>query len=65
MGKSVVNVAFLARNGLLLPGGARRLNQATDWSIALQWEDTRKVLGLPDKLEIQANQSLDDDVSED
>jgi len=31
-GKRVVNVAFLTRGGRLLPGGARRLNQVTDWS---------------------------------
>jgi uncharacterized LabA/DUF88 family protein len=30
-GKQVVNVAFLTRNGELLPGGARRLNLITDW----------------------------------
>lgn len=31
-GKRVVNVAFRTRGGRLLPGGARRLNQVTDWS---------------------------------
>jgi uncharacterized LabA/DUF88 family protein len=30
-GKSVISVAFLTRGGQLLPGGARRLNQVTDW----------------------------------
>jgi len=34
-GKRVVNVAFEMRNGKLLPGGARRLNQATDWSLQI------------------------------
>src|SRR6185503_10571908 len=48
MGKPVVNVAFLARNGKLLPGGARRLNQVTDWSIALEWDIFRKFLGIPE-----------------
>jgi uncharacterized LabA/DUF88 family protein len=47
MGKSVVNVAFQARSGLLLPGGAKRLNQVTDWSIAIEWEPFRTALGLP------------------
>ena len=31
-GKRIVNIAFLTRGGQLLPGGARRLNQVTDWS---------------------------------
>lgn len=31
-GKRVVNVAFTTRGGELLPGGARRLSQRTDWS---------------------------------
>jgi len=31
-GKRVVNVAFKTRGGKLLPGGARRLSQVTDWS---------------------------------
>jgi uncharacterized LabA/DUF88 family protein len=31
-GKRVVNVAFLTRGGEVLPGGARRLSQKTDWS---------------------------------
>jgi uncharacterized LabA/DUF88 family protein len=46
MGKPVVNVAFLARNGKLLPGGARRLNQVTDWSISLEWDAFRKFLNI-------------------
>jgi uncharacterized LabA/DUF88 family protein len=47
MGKHVVNVAFKARSGVLLPGGAKRLNQATDWSITLEWEEFRVLLGIP------------------
>lgn len=46
LGKSVVNVAFKARNGVLLPGGARRLNQATDWSISFEWDEFREVLNI-------------------
>ena len=46
MGKQVVNVAFKARNGNLLPGGATQLNQTTDWSIALEWEPLRELLGI-------------------
>jgi hypothetical protein len=29
-GKHVINVSFLKKSGGVLPGGARRLNQATD-----------------------------------
>jgi uncharacterized LabA/DUF88 family protein len=34
-GKHVINVSFLKKNGGVLPGGARRLNQATDRIIEL------------------------------
>ena len=44
LGKHVVNVAFKARNGRLLPGGAKRLNQVTDWSIALEWNQLKQLL---------------------
>ncbi|MFW6105146.1 MAG: NYN domain-containing protein [Chloroflexota bacterium] len=36
-GKRVVNVAFKTRAGQLLPGGARRLNQVTDWSFNIEF----------------------------
>jgi uncharacterized LabA/DUF88 family protein len=49
MGKHVVNVAFKARNGVLLPGGAKRLNQATDWSIDLGYDEFRKFLNIQPK----------------
>jgi uncharacterized LabA/DUF88 family protein len=45
-GKTVINVGFLTNNGKLLPGGARRLNQSTDWSVELGYGDTRKHFGL-------------------
>ena len=45
-GKRVINVAFLTRGGQLLPGGARRLNQVTDWSINIKYEDLAPLLGL-------------------
>ena len=38
-GKRVVNVAFSTRSGELLPGGARRLNQVTDWSFIIPFSD--------------------------
>jgi len=66
LGKPVVNVAFKARNGLLLPGGARRLNQATDWSIAFDWDDFRQVLNIPDArlpaMEIDPNSDDDEGI---
>ena len=37
-GKQVVSVAFKTRGGQLLPGGARRLNQSTDWSLELLYQ---------------------------
>lgn len=37
--KRVINVAFQARNGRLLPGGARRLNETADRSIVLKHAD--------------------------
>lgn len=46
MGKQVVNVAFQARNGQLLPGGAKQLNQTADWSMALEWETLRELLHI-------------------
>jgi len=36
-GKRVVNVAFKTRSGQLLPGGARKLNQVTDWSFDIPY----------------------------
>ena len=47
MGKRVVNVAFQARNGKLLPGGAQQLNQTADWSVTLEWDEFRTILCIP------------------
>ena len=41
-GKHTVNVAFLTENDRLLPGGAKRLNQSTDWSIEVKHVDSKK-----------------------
>jgi hypothetical protein len=49
MGKHVVNVAFKARNGVLLPGGAKRLNQVTDWSVELGFDEFKGFLNIPAK----------------
>lgn len=43
-GRSVVNVAFQRRDGRLLPGGARRLNQVTDWSLAIPFDTAEEYL---------------------
>lgn len=45
-GKRVVNVAFLKEDGHLLPGGARRLGQTTDWSLEVTHADLKKFLKL-------------------
>ena len=46
-GKRVVNVAFRARNGSLLPGGARRLNETADRSLIIGYADLANYLNLP------------------
>ncbi len=45
-GKTVINVAFKTRSGKLLPGGARRLNQITDWSLDLEYEQLAEHLKI-------------------
>ncbi len=45
-GKRTVNVAFLTENDRLLPGGAKRLNQSTDWSIEVKYSDLKTYLGF-------------------
>ncbi len=37
-GKQIVNVSFLKRDGRVLPGGARRLNQATDRTVEMPYD---------------------------
>jgi uncharacterized LabA/DUF88 family protein len=49
-GKHIVNVAFETRGGKLLPGGAWRLNQLTDWSLKIPYTDFKKFLNLPVQL---------------
>lgn len=46
LGKIVINVAFQTSNGKLLPGGARRLNQHTDSSINIPYEDFKAYLNI-------------------
>jgi uncharacterized LabA/DUF88 family protein len=45
-GKRVINVAFKTRGGKLLPGGARRLNQITDWSLDIPYKDLATHLNI-------------------
>jgi uncharacterized LabA/DUF88 family protein len=45
-GKHTVNVAFLTQGRRLLPGGARRLNQSTDWCLEVEYQDLKKYLNL-------------------
>ena len=45
-GKRVINVAFRTRSGQLLPGGARRLNQAADWCYEVSYDSLGEHLGL-------------------
>ena len=45
-GKRVINVAFLGRNGKLLPGGARRLNQKTDAALTVPYDELKTYLGI-------------------
>lgn len=46
LGKRIVNVSFLTSNGKLLPGGAKRLNQSTDWSFEVPYIDSKKYFNL-------------------
>ena len=49
MGKTVVNVAFSARSGALLPGGARRLNEAADWSLIVDHKTLAEYMNMEKK----------------
>ena len=42
----VVNVAFKSRDGGSLPGGAARINQATDWNLEFPYDELAKHLDL-------------------
>jgi uncharacterized LabA/DUF88 family protein len=45
-GKHIVNVSFLKKNGGVLPGGARRLNQNTDRVIEIGFDDMQKFMEI-------------------
>jgi uncharacterized LabA/DUF88 family protein len=46
-GKQVVNVSFRKRDGMVLPGGARRLNQATDRTIEMTYNELFGFMRFP------------------
>jgi uncharacterized LabA/DUF88 family protein len=48
-GRHIVNVSFLKRDGLLLPGGARRLNQNTDSTIEIDYSEMRSFMRFPQR----------------
>ncbi len=45
-GKHMVNVSFLKKNGGVLPGGARRLNQCTDRVIELPYDEVKMFMKI-------------------
>ena len=45
-GKTVINVAFMQRNGKLLPGGARQLNIISDSSYSVPYDRLKSYMGL-------------------
>lgn len=46
-GKQIINVSFLKRDGKVLPGGARRLNLATDRKIEIPYQEVKKYMKFP------------------
>ena len=46
-GKQIVNVSFLKRDGQVLPGGARRLNQTADRTNELSYAELIKFMRFP------------------
>ena len=48
LGKKVVNVSFRQKNDTLLPSGASQLNETTDSSVEVDYDDFQKFL-FPDK----------------
>ncbi|ADE39476.1 NYN domain-containing protein [Candidatus Puniceispirillum marinum] len=50
LGKHVINVSFQKIDGGLLPGGARKLNEVTDWSMQISFQEFQTALSLEQKL---------------
>ncbi len=53
-GRHMVNVSFLKRDGRLLPGGARRLNQNTDSTIEIDYAEMKSFMRFPQRLPVAA-----------
>lgn len=45
-GRRVINVSFKTRGGKLLPGGAQRLNQETDWCLQIDYADLASFMNI-------------------
>lgn len=54
-GKLTINVSFLQRDGRVLPGGARRLNHATDRTIEMTYDKVRGFMRFPHRAAAAAN----------
>ncbi|NQU82904.1 MAG: NYN domain-containing protein [Parcubacteria group bacterium] len=46
LGKHTINVSFQKETGGLLPGGARRLNQSTDYNIEMEYSELKDCLNV-------------------
>lgn len=53
LGKNVVNVSFEREDGGLLPGGAKKLNEITDWSLQIPFKEFQKALGLAKEIPLR------------
>jgi len=59
-GKHVINVSFLKKSGGVLPGGARRLNQATDRVLEIPHDVVSRYL-LPQAQQMEMTEHLTED----
>jgi uncharacterized LabA/DUF88 family protein len=48
-GKHLVSVSFLKRDGKVLPGGARRLSQATDCNYEIPYAEVKRYMRFPQR----------------
>jgi len=54
LGKQVVTVSFETQEGRLLPGGAARLNDVTDWFLQIPCTEFLAALGLTKEIPHEA-----------
>lgn len=54
LGKQVVNVSFETQERRLLPGGAKKLNEVTDWSLQIPYTEFQVALGLTKEIPREA-----------